>query len=463
MTAASPGAILPLRAGDPGPHVDLLASWRSGGFLMEREGAGIVASGELRRIEVPPGPGQAARAASLADAALADLDVDGAVIAAALPFAGDAPAHLLVPERVRVTSIAPRDLDLAARDGRPGAGGGDGGEEDVVSPSVPSGGAAPPTAGPGAHPAPHLTSARIGTISWRADPSPAAYAAAVAEAISRIRAGRLEKVVLARSLVASNPGIEVGALLAQLRRRDPGCHLFAAPVFASAECGDFVGATPETLIRREGDRVLSLPHAGTAARSPDPARDRQVAEALLRSAKNRHEHAAVVESVADSLQPHCAELWVDTEPHLAATATVWHLATAVRGRLRSSAPGALALAAALHPTPAVCGTPTATAAEPNRCSRASLRLPIPCRRLSRRARRIRGAWTAIDALGADPWEPFKRSPRRPQPPLAAVAAAVRRRLLHRHRRVRIPNRGSHGIVRTNCTGSYVITPERLQQ
>jgi isochorismate synthase len=363
VTAASPGAILPRRAGDPGPHVDLLASWRSGGFLMEREGAGIVAGGELRRIEVPAGLGQAARAASLADAALADLHVDGAVIAAALPFAGDTPAHLLVPERVRITSIAPRELDLAARDGRRAAGGGGGRGEDVVSPSVPSRTAVPATAGAGAHPAPHLTSARSGPMRWRAHPPLAAYAEAVAEAISRIRDGRLEKVVLARSLVASNPGIEVRALLAELRRRDPGCHLFAAPAFASAEGGDFVGATPETLIRREGDRVLSLPHAGTAARSPDPARDRQAAEALLRSAKNRHEHAAVVEAVADSLQPHCAQLRVDPEPHLAATATVWHLVTAVRGRLRPSAPGALSLAAALHPTPAVCGTPTAAAAE----------------------------------------------------------------------------------------------------
>ena len=350
MSAASPGAILRSRAGDPGSDVDLLASWRSGAFLMERAGAGIVTLGELRRIEVPAGRGQASRAASLADTVLADLHVDGAVIAAALPFAGDAPAHLLVPERVRVTSIAPRELDLAARDGRSAA-------------SAASRPAAPAAAERGARRPAASAPARIGPIRWRAQPPVAAYAAAVAEAISRLRAGELEKVVLSRSLVASPPGIELRALLAELRRRDPGCHLFAAPVFATPGGGDFVGASPETLIRREGDRVLSLPNAGTAARSPDPGRDRQVAEALLRSAKNRHEHAAVVEAVADALQPHCTELRVDPEPHLAATATVWHLATAVRGRLRAAAPSALSLAAALHPTPAVCGTPTAAAAE----------------------------------------------------------------------------------------------------
>jgi isochorismate synthase len=162
-------------------------------------------------------------------------------------------------------------------------------------------------------------------------------------------------VVLTRALVAGNPGIDLAALLAELRQRDPEVHLFAAP---AGEEGAFVGATPETLLRREGDRVVSLPHAGTAARWPDdPGRDREAAEALVRSAKNQHEHAAVVEAVAETLTPHCTELRVDSEPHLVATATVWHLATAVRGRLRPSAPSALALAAALHPTPAVCGTP----------------------------------------------------------------------------------------------------------
>jgi len=195
----------------------------------------------------------------------------------------------------------------------------------------------------------------VSPMRWRAEPPAAAYAEAVAEALSRIRAGELEKVVLARALVAGNPGIDLAALLAELRRRDPECDLFAAP---ADDDDTFVGATPETLLRREGDRVVSLPHAGTAARWPDdPGRDREAAEALVRSAKNQREHAAVVEAVADTLTRHCTKLRVDPEPHLVATATVWHLATAVRGRLRRFAPSALALAAELHPTPAVCGTP----------------------------------------------------------------------------------------------------------
>jgi isochorismate synthase len=321
-------------AGSSAAHIDLLAAWRPGGFLMEQGGEGVGGSGELRRVDVPAGPEQPARAAQLAEAALADLGVDGAVIAGALPFRGDMPGTLTIPQAVTVTSIAPRRLDL-------GSGGHRGRGE--VSPRTnlrfPPG---DPTSG----------------LRWRAEPDVGVYAAAVAEAIARIRAGELEKVVLTRSLVAANPGLDVAGLLAGLRRRDPGCHLFAAPAGGG---GTFAGASPETLVRREGDRVVSLPHAGTAARSSEPGRDRELAEALLRSTKNRHEHAAVVEAVADALAPHCADLRVDPEPHLAATAAVWHLATAVRGRLRRPAPSALALAAALHPTPAVCGTPEAAA------------------------------------------------------------------------------------------------------
>jgi isochorismate synthase len=330
MSTAFRSGAPPDTAGHAGATVDLLAAWRPGGFLMERRGAGIVTAGEFRRIEVPDGSGQASRAAVVADDALAGLGIEGAVVTAALPFRGDAAAHLVIPEHVTVTSISPRQLDLGAASIR---------------------GAAVETGPPRRD-----TLRPVSPTRWEAEPSAAAYAAAVTEALSRIRAGELEKVVLTRALTAPNPGIDLAALLAELRRRDPECHLFAVP---ADEDGAFVGATPETLLRREGDRVVSLPHAGTATRWPDdPSRDREAAEALVRSAKDQHEHAAVVEAVAEALTPYCTKLRVDSEPHLVATATVWHLATAVRGRLRSSAPSALALAAALHPTPAVCGTPT---------------------------------------------------------------------------------------------------------
>ena len=112
MSATFGSGAPPEAAVRPGAAVDLLATWRTGGFLMERGGTGIVTAGELRRIEVPEGPGQATRAAEVADDALAGLGIEGAVVTAALPFRGDVAARLVIPERITVTSISPRELDL---------------------------------------------------------------------------------------------------------------------------------------------------------------------------------------------------------------------------------------------------------------------------------------------------------------------------------------------------------------
>src|SRR5205807_2397415 len=123
------------------------------------------------------------------------------------------------------------------------------------------------------------------------------------------------------------------------------------------------GATPETLLRRRGRTVVCDPMAGSAPRSPDPAEDRAAAQRLLCSAKDHREHRLVVEAMTEALAPFCDHLEVEPRPRLTATATVWHLATSMRGRLVEGAPSALGLAAALQPTPAVCGTPTPAALE----------------------------------------------------------------------------------------------------
>ena len=109
---------------------------------------------------------------------------------------------------------------------------------------------------------------------------------------------------------------------------------------------------------RQGSQVRADPLAGSAPRSGDPAEDRANAEALGSSAKDRQEHAIVVEGVFAALHPLCVDLRHDPEPVLMATANVWHLSTRFRGRLQEPLPSALELAAALHPTPAVGGTPT---------------------------------------------------------------------------------------------------------
>jgi menaquinone-specific isochorismate synthase len=180
---------------------------------------------------------------------------------------------------------------------------------------------------------------------------------AVSAAVARIRAGELRKVVLARDLhaVASGP-IDVRVLLARLAARYPGCYTFS--------CAGLAGATPELLIRRQGQQVRSLVLAGTAPRGGSPAEDDALGAGLLASAKDVEEHGYAVADVRAALAPLCADLSVAGQPSLLRLANVQHLATPVAGRLAGppgDQPSALALAAALHPTAAVCGTPTAAA------------------------------------------------------------------------------------------------------
>jgi menaquinone-specific isochorismate synthase len=185
--------------------------------------------------------------------------------------------------------------------------------------------------------------------------TPLEWQNAVAAAVARIAAGELRKVVLARDLrVQSARAIDARVLLARLAARFPGCYAFA--------CAGLVGATPELLIRREGRHVSSLVLAGTMARGGTDADDAALAAALLGSAKNAEEHRYSVESVRQLLTPLCSELTVDVAPYLLQMADYQHLATAVSGVLAREA-SALGLASSLHPTAAICGTPTDTALE----------------------------------------------------------------------------------------------------
>ncbi|MFI6713510.1 isochorismate synthase MenF [Nonomuraea sp. NPDC050478] len=198
--------------------------------------------------------------------------------------------------------------------------------------------------------------------AWRLkpDPEPAAYLAAVRQAQNMITAGRLRKVVLARSLLleADRP-LTVQELLAHL----PGPnarYVYAAP---TGEDGALIGASPELLVSRHGRMLSTTPMAGSTRRSFDPTVDQARALALQSSGKDLHEHRVVVDAVARALAPFCEHLYVPARPELTATSTMWHLSTPITGRLRDPGTCSLTLAAALHPTPAVCGTPENLARE----------------------------------------------------------------------------------------------------
>jgi len=181
---------------------------------------------------------------------------------------------------------------------------------------------------------------------------------AVAEAVAAIKADSLRKVVLAQDLFATASGaIDVRALLRRLARRYPDCFTFA--------CDGMVGATPELLIRQTGRQVSALVLAGTTPRGGDPAEDEALGTALLASAKNTEEHAYAVASMREALEPLCDELDSQPRPTLIKLPNLQHLGTWVRGTLTADGTprSALGLAAAVHPTAAVCGTPTGAALE----------------------------------------------------------------------------------------------------
>ncbi|MDQ3719651.1 MAG: isochorismate synthase [Actinomycetota bacterium] len=182
---------------------------------------------------------------------------------------------------------------------------------------------------------------------------PAHFEGAVARAVERIRAGELEKIVLAREVrVHTRSAIDAGPIVDALRTVFPDCFCFCVGTPEAA----FVGASPELLVRREGSRVGTMALAGTTRRSADPAVDDHLGEQLRASAKDAEEHSIVARRIERRLEP--VSLWVTTadEPVLVKVQNVQHLATPIRAQLARPR-SVIELAGLLHPTPAVGGEP----------------------------------------------------------------------------------------------------------
>ena len=176
---------------------------------------------------------------------------------------------------------------------------------------------------------------------------------AVVAAMALIETGDLDKVVLAHDLLAvAERDIDVRFVMAGLTAANPGCWTYAVD--------GLVGATPELLVSREGDRVVSRVLAGTTTRGRDDVDDHDRIEALLRSGKDLAEHRYAVESLVDALAPHVRDLDAAVAPHALELSNVTHLATDVVAVLDDGS-DVLDLVAALHPTAAVGGTPTQVA------------------------------------------------------------------------------------------------------
>ena len=320
---------------DPGPLEGLLPP--DGALAWVRRGDGMVAWGEVDRY----------KPTSIADAEewWAGLSRD-VVVAADL---ADAPSgaglvafgsFVFDPDSAgRSTLVVPRTV-VGRRDGRAWLT-----RISVGSDALPTSLAVPPRPAPPRAP--------VGVRYSEGALSPQAWQAAVREAVERIGTGALDKVVLARDVVATaEEEIDPRWLVTRLVERYPSCWTYLVD--------GLVGATPEMLVRREGGLVTSRVLAGTIRRSAAAEVDLQLAATLARSGKDLEEHEYAVASVARALAPFCSGMHVPDAPYVLELPNVLHLATDVTAVARPGAT-ALGLAAALHPSAAVCGTPTAAA------------------------------------------------------------------------------------------------------
>ena len=188
--------------------------------------------------------------------------------------------------------------------------------------------------------------------------TPQGWQDAVAHAVAQIRAGRLDKVVLARDVVATTQEpLDPRWVLHRLAADYGSCWTFAVD--------GLLGATPELLVRSDKGLVTSRVLAGTIRRTGDDDADLARAAILAHSSKDLEEHEYAVASLTQALEPFCSSTNVPETPFVLHLPNVLHLATDVTAVLSTDGarppPSSLTLAAALHPTAAVAGTPTAAA------------------------------------------------------------------------------------------------------
>lgn len=164
----------------------------------------------------------------------------------------------------------------------------------------------------------------------------------------------VDKVVLSRLIdITTDADINAGIFMERLIAQNPASYNFHVPL---GDGSVLLGASPELLLRKDGNRFTSLPLAGSARRQPDAQLDREAGNRLLTSEKDRHEHYLVTQAMKDILGKRSTELKLSASPQLIVTPTLWHLGTSFEGEARIEE-NSLTLACLLHPTPALSGFP----------------------------------------------------------------------------------------------------------
>jgi isochorismate synthase len=327
------GTVRTVPIGNPGDLLDLLPG--PGGLAWITGGEGLIGWGTAARLELT-GPDPFAAADAWWRELLAGVEVEdevglpgcGPVAFGSFAFDGTTgTSALVVPETVVgvrdgvwwLTTVQSEGAERPGRSGHPGAG----------------------------RPVPVATTPAPGAVAYGEGSRTAAeWAGAVAEAIRRIDRGEVEKVVLARDVVARADGpVDPRRLLRRLAAGYPGCWTFAVD--------GLLGATPEMLVRLEKGVATSRVLAGTLPRT---AGGSATGATLAGSVKDRTEHRYGVASVADALARHCGSVEVPDAPYVLALPNVLHLATDVSAVVADGSTS-LGLLASLHPSAAVCGSP----------------------------------------------------------------------------------------------------------
>lgn len=194
--------------------------------------------------------------------------------------------------------------------------------------------------------------------SYRYMPEYEQFIAGVNSALAQFKTPQLEKVVLSRVVdIDFDAPLDVDRLMGNIMAQNPNAFHFRVPL----EDGVLLGASPELLLRKEGDKIYSNPLAGSAKRSHDSQEDQATAAALAASEKDQYEHRLVVDSIREALSGYIKQDQIPHVPSLIHTPTMWHLSTRIEEELIDPNTCSFELIKALHPTPAMGGTPRASA------------------------------------------------------------------------------------------------------
>ena len=314
---------------------DLNAVCRGDGYLFVRDGVGV--AGRQAIHNVPEAEAMtflgSLTPSKLSDSTHANI---GPILFALVPFSPSQPAEFILPRiTFRKTNEQDPTVTLIGES-----------EDDLTDEKFHQAISAAITSPP----------PRPNSNSYRVAPRTAVghYLDAVVQARDAVRAGELQKAVIARDIeVHADDPIDVHAILLRLRASFGSSYRYCV--------NNIIGASPELLVSVEGSTVRSHPLAGTAPRTGDQATDKRLAEELVDSTKNQIEHRIVIDMVHDTLLPFCSYLDWEAEPSVVTVANVQHLGTAIEGALTDPPSHVFSLVRALCPTPALGGHPSSAA------------------------------------------------------------------------------------------------------